>query len=97
MTAHRSSKKNRSGPQARPSIARPTRTIVQGGAGLTAAELIDTFHDLSDTQLALVAVLLTALFAWVQVLVEDGFGLALLRDVPEHSTPLVDVDDDAGL
>ncbi len=95
MTAHR--KKNRTGPQARPSIARPARTALQGGAGFTVAELLDTFVDLSDSQLALVAVILTAFFAWVQVLVEDGFGLALLRDVPEHATPLVDTEPDAGL
>lgn len=74
----------------RPSRARGARTALQGGAGYVVAELIDTFLALSDSQLALLAVILTALFSWVQTTVEDYIGKALLREVPEADQPVAD-------
>jgi hypothetical protein len=75
---------------ASPKNARGARTAIQGGAGYLVAELIDTFVDLDKTQLALVAVLLTALFSWVQTAVEDYTGKALLREIPEPNQPVAD-------
>lgn len=59
------------------------RTAVQGGAGYAIAELIDSFVELDGGQVALVAVILTALFAYVQTLVEEALGAGLLRRVEE--------------
>jgi cell shape-determining protein MreD len=76
--------------EAKPATARGTRTALQGGAGYLVAQLLDTFVELSDSQLALVAVILTALFSWLQTVVEDYSGHALLREVPETDPPVVD-------
>jgi cell shape-determining protein MreD len=73
-----------------PGKARGARTAVQGGAGYLVAELVDTFVNLNDTQLALLAVILTALFSWVQTVVEDASGRAFLRDIPEPDQPVAD-------
>ena len=71
-------------------VSRPTRTIGQGGAGLATAELLDTFLDLSQAQVFLIALLLTPFYSWVQALVENRLGVGILRDVPPRTDPVVD-------
>jgi hypothetical protein len=74
----------------KPATARGTRTAVQGGAGYAVAELVDTFIDLNDTQLAALAVVLTIAFSWIQTTLEDWRGVAFLRDIPEPDAPVAD-------
>lgn len=70
------------------SVTRPTRTALQGGAGYAVAELVDSFHDLSEVQIALLAVVLTIFFSWVQTTVENAIGKGFLRDVPPTTDPV---------
>ena len=86
MTKHRAKKT-----EVRPSRARGARTALQGGAGYAVAEFVDAvIYDMPGSGVALLAVILTALFSWAQTTVEDAVGVALLRDVPEPDAPVAD-------
>ena len=71
-------------------VANPTRTAGQAGAGLLVAQLVDSFVNLNDTQLGLLAAVLAVFFSFVQNLVENYLGAGLLREVPEAQQPVVD-------
>ena len=74
-----------------PATARGTRTGVQGGvAGAIVALLASFGLELTETQVGLAIVILTALFSYVQTVVEDHYGKALLREVPEGDQPVAD-------
>lgn len=76
---------------ASPKVARPTRTAIQGGAGYLVAEFIDeVVYDMSGKGLVLLSLILTVFFSWAQTAVEDYFGRALLRDIPEPDQPVAD-------
>jgi hypothetical protein len=61
--------------------SRPTRTLVQGGIAGAVVEFTDVFfYDMSDRQYGAAIVLLTILFSYVQVLIENRTGKSLLRN-----------------
>lgn len=74
-----------------PQIARPVRTGVQlVGAGVV-VEFIDAFFaDLSDKQYAALLGLLTVVFGFIQVLVEDRLGKGFLRQPPDTPVEVVE-------
>lgn len=63
-------------------ITRPVRTGIQGGAAYAVVEGINAFHimNMDERQYAISVVLLTAVFAWLQVIVENFLGKGLLRN-----------------
>lgn len=66
------------------SVGRPVRTAVQGTVAYALVEFVDAFaFDMSERQYGAAVVLLTLVLSWVQVLVEDFTGKALLRDADE--------------
>ncbi len=73
------------------SVARPVRTLGQLTASAVFTEFIDAFlYDMSEKQYAALLGLLTILFTWLQVIVENWRGKALLRNIPEKPAPVVD-------
>lgn len=69
-------------------IARPARTLMQGGPALVIVELIDAFtYDMADRQYGVLVAALTLLFSWVQAAVEDYKGKAVLRDITTENVP----------
>ncbi len=70
-------------------LKRPVRTLLQGGAGYAVVEFIDAFHiyDMDERQYAIATVVIGAAIGWIQVNVENYFGKALLRDIPDESGP----------
>ena len=74
-----------------PKIARPTRTALQGGAGYLVAQFVDeVIYDMSPAGVLLLALILTPVVSFLQTAVEDYFGKALLRDIPEPDAPVAD-------
>jgi len=72
-------------------IARPARTTVQGGIGLVFAQFVDAWlYDMNDIQFGSLVALLTIVISFVQNVVEDGIGKAILRNVPSKEVPVVD-------
>lgn len=64
-------------------VKRGTRTGVQGGVAGAVVALLGTFVNLSETQVGLAVVVLTALFSWVQTAVEDYVDHGFLREPPD--------------
>lgn len=72
-------------------VARPTRTVVQGGFGWIVTEGIDAFiYDLSDRQYGIAVIFLTAVFSFVQNALESGYGKAIFRDASKTDVPITD-------
>lgn len=72
-------------------VARPVRTAGQGGLGWIVTELIDAFaYDLSDRQYGVLVLAFGVLFSFVQTLVENHTGKALLRTIPPTQAEVVD-------
>jgi hypothetical protein len=72
-------------------LARPVRTGAQGGAGWAVTEFIDAFFwNMDERQYGILIVVLTTLIGYVQVLVENYFGKALLRNIPAADVKVVD-------
>lgn len=71
-------------------LARPARTAGQGGLGFAVMAVIQSFHPFTPEQYGALTLLLTIVFGWVQVVVENRLGKAVLRDVPSRTAPLVD-------
>lgn len=71
-------------------VARPLRTAPQGGAAWALTEGIDAFlWDMNDRQYGILVVLLTMVFSFIQVAIEDGISKAFLRNVTD-TVPVVD-------
>ena len=72
-------------------LARPARTVGQGGAGWVVTELIDSFlWDMNDRQYGILVIALTAVFSWLQVQIENRSNRALLRNVAIQNIPKTD-------
>jgi hypothetical protein len=72
-------------------IARPTRTALQLGAGTVITELIDSFlTDLDAKQYGALVAGITLVLSCVQAAVENHTGKALLRSVPPREVPVAD-------
>lgn len=76
-------------------LARPTRTLVQAAPAGALTEFTDVFiYDMNDRQYAALVVVLTLLFGWGQVLVENAKGVGFLRRVPtppqKAEVPVID-------
>ena len=72
-------------------VARPVRTGVQGGVGWVVAEFIDAFlWNMDERQYGILIVLVTMVAGWIQVLAENHFGKAFLREIPEPPAPPAD-------
>ena len=77
------------------SIARPVRTGLQLVSAGVLVELVDsTIWDMTDRQYAAVVAALTMVLGFIQVVIEDSTGKALLR-VPSPPAPEVDVVEEA--
>jgi len=75
-------------------VARPVRTAGQGTVAWLVTEGIDSFLvDLDERQYGVAVGLLTVAFSFVQNVVENGWGKALLRDLPDEGAPVADTDD----
>jgi hypothetical protein len=75
-------------------VARPIRTAAQGGTGWLIVEFIDAFfYDLTDRQYGIAVALATVLLSWIQNLLEDKAGTALLRDIPAREVDVVEKDE----
>lgn len=71
-------------------VARPVRTTVQLVPAAVITEVIDAFFwDLDERQYAALLGLLTILFSFLQVVLENHTGKAFLRQVPPKEVPLV--------
>lgn len=76
------------------SVARPVRTATQIGAAAIVVEFVSAFlFDLSDRQYAAAVALLTLVFGWAQVVIENHIGKGFLRQ-PEPPANPVDVVED---
>lgn len=74
-------------------VARPLRTAPQGGLAWAITEGIDAFIvDMNDRQYGILVVLLTIVVSFIQAVVENGIGKALLRTLPDHPQPVTDTD-----
>lgn len=74
-----------------PAIARPLRTATQLATSTAVIEFIDAvIYDMNDRAYFASVGLLVIVLSSVQVLVEDYFGKAFLRRIPEPDTPVVD-------
>jgi hypothetical protein len=74
-------------------IARPVRTAGQLASSAVVVEFIDSFaYDLNEKQYAAAIAFLALVVGWVQVLIENRRGKALLRQVPPTTAPVVDVE-----
>ena len=72
-------------------IARPTRTTIQGAIALGLVTLWSEHVDrLTRDEVALYTVVVTALVGALVVFLEDRFGFALLRNIPQPTAPVVD-------
>lgn len=72
-------------------LARLTRTGVQAAPAWVLTEFIDAwFYDMTDRQFGVLVLLLTMLIAWLQALVENHLGKAILRSVPPRKVPVID-------
>lgn len=72
-------------------IAGPTRTLIQAAPAAAIVEFIESFfYDLSDQQYASLVVILTMVFGYIQALIENSTGKAILRKVPPTEVPVVD-------
>lgn len=72
-------------------VARPTRGVLQGGAGWVVTEGIDAFlWDMNDRQYGIAVIILGALVSFIQNTVENRAGVAILRDLPPKPQPVVE-------
>ena len=74
-------------------VARPARTLTQLTASAVVTEFVDAFlHDMTDRQYASLLGLLTLVFGYAQVLVEDHIGKGFLRkpQPPEQPVEVVE-------
>lgn len=75
----------------RDSVARPTRTALQLSAAAVVVEAVDAFGAGFDgRQYAAAVGLLALLLSFVQAVVEQRTGHAVLRNVPARPVPVVD-------
>lgn len=75
-------------------LARPARTAGQGTAGWVGTEFIDAFiYNMNDRQYGILVVVLTIVFGWIQVVVENYLGKAFLRRIPAVEVPVTDTDE----
>lgn len=66
-------------------INRPARTAVQAAPAWMVTEFVDAWlYDMSDRQFGALVALLTFLFAYGQVIIENKVGKGLLREVPPN-------------
>lgn len=78
----------------RDTIARPVRTAAQGGTGWLVVEFIDAFvYDMSDRQYGIAVALATVVLGYLQNVVENLSGVALLRDLPTKEVDVVEKDE----
>lgn len=69
-------------------VARPARTIMQASPALAITEVIDAFaYDMNDRQYGALVMALTITFSWLNVVIEDYRGRALLREANETAVP----------
>lgn len=65
-------------------VARPVRTAGQASVAWLVTEGVDSFfYDFDDRQYGVVLGLLTVIFSWLQVLVENKAGAGVLRTPDE--------------
>ena len=70
------------------SVANATRTAVQAGPAWVVTEFTDAWiYDMNDRQFGALVALLLLIFAFIQPLVENYFGRALMR-TPATSVPV---------
>lgn len=73
------------------SIARPGRTASQGTLAFALVEVVDSFGgDFTTRQYGALLLLLTIVIGFVQIVVENRLGGAILRRVPPTTVPAVD-------
>lgn len=71
--------------------ARTARTTVQGGAGWVIVEALNAFGwDMTQRQYGIAVVIAGVVFSFAQNLIENHFGKALLKEVPQPDQPVVD-------
>jgi hypothetical protein len=71
-------------------VARPVRTVSQGGAGWVITELIDSFlWNMNDRQYGILVIALTGVIGWAQVVIENHYGKAVLRTVPPAKSKVI--------
>lgn len=72
-------------------IAAPIRTVVQGTPAWAITEFLDSFGivHMDERQFGVTVLLLTAVIAALQNLVENAQGRGFLRRVPPTDTPVV--------
>lgn len=72
-------------------VARPARTAGQLVTATAIVEFVDAVvYDMSDRAYMASIGLLVIVLAWLQVLIENFFGKAVLRKIPEPDAPVVD-------
>lgn len=72
-------------------VARPVRTAGQLVPAVVIVDVVDAFvTDLDERQYGVAVAALTLLISWVQTVVENHYGRALLRQVPPTTVPVVD-------
>jgi len=75
-------------------VARPVRTATQAAPAWIITEFIDAWiYDMDERQFGVLVLLLTMLIGGAQVAIENHFGKAFLRNIPEPDAPVVGDDD----
>lgn len=72
-------------------VARPVRGAAQGATSYIVVEFVDSFlYDMNDKQYGAAVALLAILFSFIQVVVENYMGKAVLRTIPEPDAKVID-------
>lgn len=75
-------------------IARPARTAGQGSLAYAVVETIDAFGaDFTTRQYGALVLLGTLIFGFLQVVIEDRLGVALLRKIPSPDVHPVETEE----
>lgn len=74
-------------------VARPARTAGQGSVAYAIVETLDAFGaDFTTRQYGALVLLLTITLGFLQVLIEDHLGIALMRKMPPTAVKAVEVE-----
>ena len=75
-------------------VARPARTGTQATPAFLITWLVDeNIYNMNDETFAVVTVLLTMLFSFLQTGFENWKGRAFLRNIPPADAPVTDTDE----
>ena len=70
-------------------VSRPVRSAAQGSVAWIAVELIDSFfYNMDERQYGVLVAAFTVIFGWIQVLVENKWGKAFLREPEPPAKPV---------